>query len=90
MIILNDKISFSYNKLQCFISDINVIINFKIFYFYLVMKIVFERKVLMEDNKLIIYKNSEGNIIVDAIYKDETLWLSQKECQRFLNVPQII
>ena len=37
-----------------------------------------ERRVLMEDNKLIIYKNSEGNIIVDAIYKDETLWLSQK------------
>ena len=32
----------------------------------------------MEDNKLIIYKNSGGNIIVDAIYKDETLWLSQK------------
>ena len=29
----------------------------------------------MEDNKLIIYKNNEGNIIVDAIYKDETLWL---------------
>ena len=25
----------------------------------------------MEDNKLIIYKNNEGNIIVDAIYKDE-------------------
>ena len=37
-----------------------------------------ERRVLMEDNKLIIYKNNEGNIIVDAIYKDETLWLSQK------------
>lgn len=32
----------------------------------------------MEDNKLIIYKNSAGNIVVDAIYKDETLWLSQK------------
>ena len=32
----------------------------------------------MEDNDLIIYKNSDGNIIVDAIYKDETLWLSQK------------
>lgn len=32
----------------------------------------------MEDNKLIIYKNSDGDIIVDAIYKDETLWLSQK------------
>ena len=37
-----------------------------------------ERRVLMEDNKLIIYKNNEGNIIVDAIYKDETLWLSPK------------
>ena len=32
----------------------------------------------MEDNNLIIYKNTDGNIIVDAIYKDETLWLSQK------------
>ncbi len=32
----------------------------------------------MKDNNLIIYKNNEGNIIVDAIYKDETLWLSQK------------
>ncbi len=32
----------------------------------------------MEGNDLIIYKNSDGNIIVDAIYKDETLWLTQK------------
>ena len=32
----------------------------------------------MEDNDLIIYKNKDGNIIVDAIYKDETLWLTQK------------
>lgn len=32
----------------------------------------------MENNNLIIYKNSDGDIIVDAIYKDETLWLSQK------------
>ena len=32
----------------------------------------------MEDNNLIIYKNSDGNIIVDAIYKDEILWLTQK------------
>lgn len=31
----------------------------------------------MEDN-LLIYKNNEGNVVVDAIYKDETLWLSQK------------
>ena len=32
----------------------------------------------MDNNDLIIYKNSEGNIIVDAIFKDETLWLTQK------------
>ena len=32
----------------------------------------------MQENDLIIYKNSDGDIIVDAIYKDETLWLSQK------------
>ena len=40
----------------------------------------------MEDNKLIIYKNSEGNIIVDAIYKDETLWLSQKGMAKVFDV----
>ena len=32
----------------------------------------------MDNNNLIIYKNSDGNVIVDAIYKDETLWLTQK------------
>ena len=32
----------------------------------------------MNENDLIIYKNSEGKIIVDAIFKDETLWLTQK------------
>ena len=45
-----------------------------------------ERRTLMEDNKLIIYKNSEGNIIVDAIYKDETLWLSQKGMSKVFDV----
>ena len=30
------------------------------------------------ENNLLIYKNNNGNIVVDAIYKDETLWLSQK------------
>lgn len=40
----------------------------------------------MEDNELIIYKNSEGNIIVDAIYKNETLWLSQKGMSKVFNV----
>lgn len=40
----------------------------------------------MEDNNLIIYKNSEGDIIVDAIYKDETLWLSQKGMSKVFEV----
>ena len=40
----------------------------------------------MEENKLIIYKNSDGNIIVDAIYKDETLWLSQKGMSKVFDV----
>ena len=40
----------------------------------------------MEDNNLIIYKNSEGNIIVDAIYKDKTLWLSQKGMSKVFEV----
>ena len=42
----------------------------------------------MEDNKLIIYKNSEGNIIVDAIYKDETLWMTKKTMAELFNVEQ--
>lgn len=29
-------------------------------------------------DNLLIYKNKDGIIEVDAIYKDETLWLSQK------------
>lgn len=32
----------------------------------------------MEDNNLIIFKNSDSAIIVDAICKEETLWLSEK------------
>ena len=40
----------------------------------------------MNDNNLIIYKNSDGNIIVDAIYKDETLWLSQKGMSKVFEV----
>ena len=40
----------------------------------------------MQENNLIIYKNSDGNIIVDAIYKDETLWLSQKGMSKVFEV----
>lgn len=44
----------------------------------------------MEDNKLIMYKDSNGDIVVDAIYKDETLWLSQKGMSKVLNSLQLI
>ena len=37
---------------------------------------------LEEKNNLLIYRNKDGNIIVDAIYKDETLWLTQKGMSR--------
>ena len=40
----------------------------------------------MDNNDLIIYKNSEGDIIVDAIYKDETLWLTQKGMSKVFDV----
>lgn len=40
----------------------------------------------MKDNKLIIYKDSECNIIVDAIYKDKTLWFSQKGMSKVFDV----
>lgn len=35
-------------------------------------------KKLEEQNNLFIYKNKDGDIVVDAIYRDETLWLTQK------------
>lgn len=40
----------------------------------------------MNGNNLIIYKNSDGDIIVDAIYKDETLWLTQKGMAKVFDV----
>ena len=40
----------------------------------------------MKESDLIIYKNREENIIVDAIYKDETLWLSQKGMAKVFDV----
>ena len=42
---------------------------------------------LIDDEKnLLIYKNEEGNIIVDAIFKDETLWLTQKGMSKVFDV----
>ena len=31
---------------------------------------------LEEQNDLIIYKDKNGNVVFDAIYRDETLWLT--------------
>ena len=40
----------------------------------------------MQENNLLIYKNKDGNIVVDAIYKDETLWLTQKGMAKVFDV----
>lgn len=40
----------------------------------------------MEENNLLIYKDKEDNIIVDAFYKDETLWLTQKSMAKVFDV----
>ncbi len=37
-----------------------------------------DNKLTDNEKNLLIYKSEEGNIIVDAIFKDETLWLTQK------------
>ena len=34
------------------------------------------------DNNILIYKDKDGNVIVDAIFKDETLWLNQKSMSK--------
>lgn len=40
----------------------------------------------LNKNNLLIYKNNDGNIIVDAIFKDETLWLTQKSMAKVFDV----
>ena len=40
----------------------------------------------MKNDNLIIYKNKEGEVVVDAIYKDETLWLTQKGMAKVFDV----
>ena len=41
-------------------------------------------------NDLLIYKDKDGNVVVDAIYRDETYGLLKKGWLRFLNVVLII
>ena len=44
----------------------------------------------MQESDLIIYKNKEGNIIVDAIFKDETLWLTQKSMAKVFGIDRTV
>ena len=37
-----------------------------------------DNKAIDNEENLLIYKNEEGKIIVDAIFRNETLWLTQK------------
>ena len=43
-----------------------------------------------EQNNLLIYKDKNGNITVDAIYKDETLWLSQKNMAKVFAIDRTV
>ena len=41
---------------------------------------------VIKENNLIIYRDNDGNVIVDAIYKEETLWLTQKGMSKVFDV----
>lgn len=41
-------------------------------------------------NDLLIYKDKDGNVVVDAIYRDETLWLSQKSMAKVFDVDRTV
>ena len=45
---------------------------------------------LSEQNNLLIYKDKNGDIVVDAIYKDETLWLTQKGMSKVFDVDRTV
>lgn len=43
---------------------------------------------MIDSNDLLIYKNDNGDIIVDAIYENETLWMTQKAMAELFDVEQ--
>ena len=45
---------------------------------------------LKEQNNLLIYKDENDNVIVDAIFKDETLWLTQKSMAKVFAVDRTV
>lgn len=40
---------------------------------------------LEEKNNLLIYKNKNDDVVVDAVYRDETLWLTQKSMSKIFD-----
>lgn len=45
---------------------------------------------LNEQNNLLIYKNKNEDIVVDAVYKDEILWLFQKSMAKEFDVDRTV
>ena len=45
---------------------------------------------LESQNDLLIYKDKDGNVVVDAIYRDETLWLTQKGMAKVFDVDRTV
>ena len=41
-------------------------------------------------NDLLIYKDKDGNVVVDVIYRDETLWLTQKGMAKVFDVDRTV
>ena len=48
------------------------------------------KNMLEGQNDLIIYKDKDGNVVVDAIYRDETLWLTQKGMAKVFGVDRTV
>lgn len=38
----------------------------------------------MKESNILLYETEEGNVNVDVILKDETIWLTQKAWQKYL------
>lgn len=41
-------------------------------------------------NDLLIYKDKDGNVVVDTIYRDETLWVTQKGMAKVFDVDRTV
>ena len=52
----------------------------------LCLKSYYSEVVMDNKNEMLIYRNKDGEVIVDAIYKDETLWLTQKGMAKVFDV----